>query len=84
MPLPTPASFAISSTLAEVTYYVDGNQLKTATGRPGTGKIKDQLTYTGAIAMGMFVMCKNGSTTPESLLVDYMGAELLRATFTGF
>lgn len=74
----------LSSTLAEVTYFVDGVQLKTTGGRPGTTQIKDQLTYTGAIAMGLFVMCKNGSTTPESLFVDYIGAELLRATFTGF
>ncbi len=74
----------LTSTLAEITYYVDGNQLFTAGGRPGTSPIKDQLTYTGAIAMGMFVMCKNGSTTPESLFVDYMAAGLLRATFTGF
>ena len=74
----------VSSTLAEVTYFVDGNQLKTSTGRPGTGKIKDQVTYTGAVNMALFVCCKNGSTSPESLLVDYIAWEELRALFTGF
>lgn len=74
----------ISSTIAEVTYFVDGVQLKTSGGRPGQTKIKDELTYTSALQMSIFVMCKNGSTTPESLLVDYVGSELLRATFTGF
>ncbi len=74
----------ISSTIAEITYYVDGNQLKTSGGRPGQTMIKDQLTYTGAAQMGIFLCCKNGSTTPETLLVDYVCSEYLRATFTGF
>ncbi len=74
----------ISSTLAEITYWVDGNQLKNAGGRPGQTQIKDQLTYTGALQMNFFVMCKNGSTTAESLLVDYMASEQLRQLFTGF
>lgn len=74
----------ISSTLAEVTYFVDGVQLKTATGRPGTTKVKDQVTYTGAVSMALFVCCKNGSTSPESLAVDYVWWEELRALFTGF
>ena len=74
----------VSSTLGEVTYYVDGVQLKTSGGRPGAAPIKDQLTYTGALVMNLFVMVKNGSTTPEQLHVDYIGAESLRALFTGF
>jgi hypothetical protein len=41
--------------------------------------IKDQLTYTGAAAMQFFVVCKNGSTTPESLNVDYVAWEQSRA-----
>lgn len=74
----------VSSTLAEVTYWVDGVQLKTSGGRPGVSLIKDQLTYTGSVAFAVFMCCKNGSTTPESLLVDYVGCEALRALFTGF
>ncbi len=74
----------VSSTLAEVTYYVNGIQLKTSGGRPGTSLIKDQMTYTGALSMAVFMCCKNGSTTAESLLVDYVGCEYLRALFTGF
>lgn len=74
----------ISSTLAEVTYFVDGVQLKTASGRPGQTKIKDQLTYTGSTNMQLFLCLKNGTTTPESMIVDYVAAESLRALFTGF
>lgn len=74
----------VSSTICEVTYYVDGNQLKTSGGRPGQTLIKDQLTYTGALGMQLFVCCKNGSTTPETLNVDYIAWEQLRALFTGF
>jgi hypothetical protein len=69
----------ISSTIAEVTYYVDGVQLKVANSRT---PIKDQVTYTGAVAMQEFVCVKNGSTTPEILTVDYIAAEALRARFT--
>lgn len=74
----------VSSTLAEITYYVDGNQLKTATGRPGTAKIKDQLTYTGAVAMQLFVCMKNGDTNAQTLNVDYMAWEHTTRLFTGF
>lgn len=74
----------VSSTLAEVTYFADGVQLKTSGGRPGVTKIKDELTYTGSVPFAVFFAVKNGSTTPETLNVDYCGAELLRATFTGF
>ncbi|HVI05016.1 MAG TPA: hypothetical protein VM711_02855 [Sphingomicrobium sp.] len=74
----------VSSTLAEVTYFVDGVQLKTSGGRPGQTKIKDQLTYTGSLAFSIFFGIKPGSGTGEVLNVDYCGAELLRALFTGF
>jgi hypothetical protein len=74
----------ISTTIAEVTYFVDGIQLKTSGGRPGQALIKDQLTYTSALQMSVFMMCKNGSTTAETLNVDYVGCEHLRALFTGF
>lgn len=72
----------VSSTIAEVTYYVNDVQLKTSGGRPGQTSIKDQLTYTGAVAMQLFVCCKNGSTSPETLNVDYIGWEHLRTQFT--
>lgn len=74
----------VSSTLAEITYFVDGNQLKTTGGRPGTSKIKDELTYTGAVNMQLFACVKNGSTSPEVLNIDYFAWEELRALFTGF
>lgn len=61
----------VSSTIAEVTYYVNDVQLLLAGGRPGQNYIKDQLTYTGAAAMQLFGCCKNGSTTPEQLKEDY-------------
>ncbi|MES2342309.1 MAG: hypothetical protein V4597_11570 [Pseudomonadota bacterium] len=71
----------VSATLAEVTYWVDDVQLQAAGGRPGQSLIKDQLTYTGAVNMQLFACLKNGSTTPETLLVDYMAWEQLRALF---
>jgi hypothetical protein len=74
----------VSSTIAEVTYYVDGIQLKTTGGRPGTTLIKDQLTYTSAVVMNLWFGLKQGSTTAEAAAVDYAAAEQLRATFTGF
>ncbi len=72
----------VSSTLAEVTYYVDRQQLKTAGGRPGTSLIKDQLTYTGGLQMNFFAAIMNGSTTPETLLIDYMAWEQNVRLFT--
>lgn len=75
----------VSSTIAEVTYYVDGVQLKTAGGRPGQTKIKDEVTYTGAVAMGLFVGLKQGAATnAETLNIDYIAAEELARRFTGF
>jgi hypothetical protein len=69
----------VSATIAEVSYWINDTQLLLATGRPGQNLIKDQLTYTGAAAMQFFVCCKNGSTTPESLNVDYSAWEQSRA-----
>lgn len=74
----------VSSTIAEVTYFVDGVMLKTTGGRPGQTKIKDELTYTGALNMQLFACVKNGSTSPEVLNIDYIAWSQLRARFTGF
>lgn len=65
----------VSSTIAEVSYFLDDVQLLTSTGRPGQNLIQDQLTYTGAVAMQMFVGLKNGSTSPEQLNIDYAAHE---------
>lgn len=70
----------ISSTIAEVTYYVNDVQLLMTGGRPGQNLIKDQLTYTSATEMQLFVALKNGSTSPESVLVDYIAWEQQRGT----
>lgn len=75
----------VSATLAEVTYYVDGIQLKSSGGRPGQTKIKDQVTYTGAAAMGLFVGMKQIATgVAEVLKVDYIAAEHLTRLYLGF
>ncbi len=71
-----------SSTLAEITYYVDGVQLKVTGGRPGTSLIHDYFTYTGQLQMGFFVGVMNGSTTPETLLVDYLSWAQTARLFT--
>lgn len=63
-----------TGTLAEISYFVDGDQLAFVGGRPGRSTIKDRVTFTGASAMQQFVGVKNGSATPETLNVDWMGA----------
>lgn len=68
----------VSATIAEITYYVNDIQLLTSGGRPGQSMIKDQLTYTGAAAMTLFAGLKNGSTSAEVLLIDYIAWEFLR------
>lgn len=68
----------VSSTIAEVTYFVDDVQLLLSTGRPGQNLIKDQLTYTGATEMQLFVGMKQGSTSPETVLIDYIAWGHLR------
>jgi len=68
-------------TIAEITYFVDGLQLRDSTTRKNP--IKDFLTFTGAAAMQLFVGLKNGSTSAETLLVDYIFAEHLRGVVHG-
>lgn len=63
-------------TIAEITYFVDGLQLRDNTTRKNP--IKDFLTFTGAAIMQLFVGLKNGSTSAETLLVDYVAYEHLR------
>lgn len=67
----------VSSTIAEISYFVNGLQLMDTASIPRP--IKDSVTYTGVLAMQLFACCKNGSTSAESLLVDYMAYEQLRA-----
>lgn len=72
----------VSSSIAEVTYYVDGVQLGTSGGRPGQNLIKDQLTYTSAAVMGVFVGLKQIATgVAEVLNVDYLAGEQLVRPF---
>lgn len=60
----------------EVTYFVDGQQLKD-TGNPPR-PIKHVITYTGAVNMQLMVGLKQGSTSPEVLNVDYLSAWQMR------
>ena len=60
----------ISSTVAEIIYFCDGEQLRLATGTP----IKHSLTYTNAVPMNLLLGCKTGSATAEVLLCDYITA----------
>jgi hypothetical protein len=70
----------VSSTVAEITYYVNGIQLQVSGAR---NPIKDNLTYTGITNMNFFVGLKQTSTsTAETINVDYMAAGQLRALFT--
>ncbi len=73
---------AVSSTVAEVTYYVNDHQLQTAGGRPGQSYIKDELVYTSAAAMGILHTSKNGSAViSPPTLIDYTAWEQLRTQF---
>lgn len=58
----------ISSTNADVIYYIDGQQMLDSNGRV----FKHNLVYTNAVAAGPIVGCKNGSATAEVLLNDYI------------
>lgn len=65
----------VSSTVAEVTYFIDDGvngmmQMEDA----NFVKIKHQLVYTNAVACGAFFGQKTGSATAEVLLVDYVYA----------
>ncbi len=52
----------VSSTLLEVSYFVDGRPLKDSVFNK---VIKDIVTYTGAVNMGLVLGLKNGSTSAE-------------------
>lgn len=64
----------ITSTLADVTFYLDGSQLRTSAGVP----IKHAFTYTSATEMQLMIGIKNGSGTLETLTVDYAACFQLR------
>jgi hypothetical protein len=65
----------VSSTVAEVTFYVDEQQLiDSTTLKP----IKHVITYTGATEMQVGAGVKNGGTNLETLNVDYIAVEQLR------
>lgn len=60
-----------TSTLCQVVFSVDGKRLVDST----TGKdIVHTCLYASATEMAVFAQIKNGSTSPETLLVDYIGA----------
>jgi hypothetical protein len=70
----------VSATIAEVTYYVDGQQLYVAN---QITPIKDQLTYTGAAQMAVFVgLMQTSTVNAEILNVDYVAYEQLVRLFT--
>lgn len=60
----------VSSTVVEIAYLVNGVQCVDANGN----KIKHSLTYTNATEMAVCVGLKNGTTTAETLLLDYVQA----------
>lgn len=65
----------VSSTLAEVSFFIDGAQcLDSTTGKP----IKHQLTYTGATEMNAGWGVKNGGANLETLNVDVVDVGHLR------
>ena len=57
----------ITATAADVVYFVDGTQVA-----------KDSFTYTGATEMQLLLGVKNGSTSLETLNVDYAACFQLR------
>lgn len=68
----------LTASLAEVRYFVDGLQLRPATTPTATMGIVDQLTFTSAAAMYAGVGLLNGSTSVETLNVDYVVASQIR------
>ncbi len=60
---------AYTSTLCQVAFSVNGVRLKDSTGK----EIVHTVLYASATEMALFATLKNGSTTPETLLIDYMG-----------
>ena len=65
----------VSSTLAEVTFWVDGVQLIDST---SLKPIKHTMTYTSATEMNLGAGVKNGDTNLETLYIDYIAAAQLR------
>lgn len=68
----------VTSTLAEVSFFVDGQPLYDAAITSKNQPIKHQLTYTSAVKMQPGVYVKAGSATSEVVNVDYVGVEMLR------
>jgi hypothetical protein len=64
----------VSSTTAEVTFWIDGVQAQDVNGKP----IKHYVTMTSAVAMQPFLYVKDGSGTGEVLSVDYLATYQLR------
>lgn len=64
----------VSATLAEVVFFVDGEQLRDANGAP----FKHQFTYTSATEMQAFAGVKAGGAASEVANIDYLGAYQLR------
>lgn len=64
----------ISSTLGEVTFTLDGAAFLDVNRRP----IKHQITYTSATEMSAFVGVKNGGSSNETVLFDYIYASQVR------
>lgn len=66
-----------SGSVAEVTFWVNDQQLlDSAVSKPTP--IKHNVTYTSAAQMQLGLYIKAGSANSETLLCDYIGAELLR------
>jgi hypothetical protein len=65
----------INSTIAEVTFYVDGQQLLDST---SLKPIKHSITYTSCTEMQVGAGVKNGDTNLETLNIDYIAAAMLR------
>lgn len=66
---------AVDSTVAEVTYFVDGVQLRDST---SLQPIKHRLTYTSATDMNLGVYAKAGGANSEVVTVDYIGCSATR------
>jgi hypothetical protein len=64
----------INSTQAEVTFFIDGVQLRDSNNVP----IKHTITFTGATEMNLGAYIKAGGTTNETLRVDVIDAAQIR------
>lgn len=60
----------VSSTIMEVAFFLDGQQMLDANGKP----IKHAFTYTSATDMNLFIGAKNGSANNETVNVKSIGA----------